>query len=174
MLDASGASVATGRGRRYSAQAVQGQLAGSRLAHAEVNALAGVDPYTDVRDHTLLTTVEPCSLCVGASIQARVGAVVHAGRDPYAGATAMVLDNHQTRLHRPAFAAEEDPNWRDMGAMLLLLFYLDVLPNPRVVAAFRESAPELAERAERRRVRGEVNDAAARAAGWDEVRLVLR
>jgi tRNA(Arg) A34 adenosine deaminase TadA len=173
LVDLDGEVVATGRGRRYSSESADGQLAGSRLAHAEINALVGIDPFTDVRDHTLLSTLEPCSLCVGASIQARVGAVVHAGRDPYGGATSMVLDNHQLRLHRPVFSVEDDPDWRDVGAILLLSFYLDVIPNPRVVAAFREATPELAARAETGSVRASVRDAAADRAEWGQVHALL-
>jgi tRNA(Arg) A34 adenosine deaminase TadA len=106
LLDSDGRRVATGLNRRYSSQPVAGQLSGSRLAHAELNALAGVDPMTDVQDHTLYTTLEPCSLCVGASIQAGVGTVVYATPDPYGGAASMRLDNRQVQLRRPALVAE--------------------------------------------------------------------
>jgi hypothetical protein len=51
-----GERMAIGLNRRYTSEPVVGQLSGSRLAHAELNALAGVDPRTNVRDHTLNTT----------------------------------------------------------------------------------------------------------------------
>lgn len=174
LLDASGRIVATGQGRRYSATSVPGQINASRLAHAEVNALIGIDPTTHIRDHILLSTVEPCSLCVGACIQARVGTVIHAGPDAYAGATSLSLDNYQMRLHRPVFLAEVDPDWREVGALLLVLYYLDVRPNPHVVAAQREALPDLVARAESGPVRTLVRDAAASGAAWSQVRPLLQ
>ncbi|MCK9893010.1 hypothetical protein [Frankia sp. AgB32] len=45
-----------------------GQLAGSRIAHAEVNALAQL-PMGSFADHELYTSVEPCCLCMGAALQ---------------------------------------------------------------------------------------------------------
>lgn len=174
LLNRAGMVVATGQGRRYSTSDADGELSGSRLAHAELNALVGIDPTTHIRDHTLLTTVEPCSMCVGACIQARVGTVVHAGADPYGGATSMALDNHQTRIHRPRFLAEEDPEWRDLGAILVLLFSLDVRPNGHVVAAYRQALPSIADRAEDPRTRSLVGEAATAHAPWAEVREVLR
>ena len=75
-------------------------------AHAEIVALrraaAAVGNYR-ILGCTLYVTLEPCAMCVGALIQARVDRVVFAAADPKAGALGSVFDlntgvlNH--RLH---------------------------------------------------------------------------
>ncbi len=58
-------------------------------AHAEVLALrqaaAAVGNYR-LPGTTLYVTLEPCAMCVGAMIQARVGRLVYGAADPKAGA----------------------------------------------------------------------------------------
>lgn len=68
-------------------------------AHAEILALR--DAAVRVGNYrlpgsTLYVTVEPCTMCAGALIHARVGALVYGAAEPRAGAvcsTAAVLDN---------------------------------------------------------------------------------
>jgi tRNA(adenine34) deaminase len=43
-------------------------------------------------DTTLYVTVEPCSMCIGAIILARVSRVVFGARDPKAGACGSLFD----------------------------------------------------------------------------------
>ncbi len=62
-------------------------------AHAEVLALA--DAATSIgswrlHDCTLYVTLEPCAMCAGAAVNARLGRVVYGARDPKAGA----VDSH--------------------------------------------------------------------------------
>ncbi len=54
-------------------------------------------------DCTLYTTLEPCSMCAGAIILARVGRVVWGAYDPKAGAGGSVLNilNNPKLNHRP-------------------------------------------------------------------------
>ena len=56
------------------------------LAHAEVNALLDFpfDKFSPSRC-TLLTTTEPCPLCVGAVRMSHLGGLVYASRDAWAG-----------------------------------------------------------------------------------------
>ncbi len=82
MVDGSGTVVATGRGRRYEAAGPPDELAGSHVAHAELNALAKLGAHRHYDDHLLLTTLEPCGMCHGAALQATVGGVRYAGSDP--------------------------------------------------------------------------------------------
>jgi tRNA(Arg) A34 adenosine deaminase TadA len=81
VVDAAGVVVASGRSRRGDSEAPANQLFGSRLAHAEVNALAqlGVDQH---RGHELLTTLRPCFLCAAALAMSHVPHVSFAGDDP--------------------------------------------------------------------------------------------
>jgi tRNA(adenine34) deaminase len=91
---------------------------GSRdpTAHAEVNALraAGVrlDNYR-LPGSVLYVTLEPCTMCVGALVHARVAELVFAALEPRAGAvcsTARLLDaghyNHRVSWRQGPLAEE--------------------------------------------------------------------
>lgn len=64
-------------------------------AHAEVIAIraaaAALGTWRLI-DTTLYVTVEPCSMCIGAIILARVSRVVFGARDPKAGACGSLFD----------------------------------------------------------------------------------
>jgi tRNA(adenine34) deaminase len=63
-------------------------------AHAEVLALrAAARTAGNYRlpGATLYVTVEPCAMCVGAALQARVATIVYGCRDPKAGAAGSVF-----------------------------------------------------------------------------------
>lgn len=72
-------------------------------AHAEVIAIraAAVALGTwRLTDTTLYVTVEPCAMCIGAIILARIPRVVFGARDPKAGACGSVLDfTNEPRLN---------------------------------------------------------------------------
>jgi len=78
-------------------------------AHAEVLALreaASVTGGGRVLDAILYVTLEPCAMCAGAIVLARVPRVVYGASDPKAGACGSVLDIlGEPRLnHRPEVA----------------------------------------------------------------------
>lgn len=64
----------------------------SQLAHAELDALlAGGEPlWTRHDEAVLVTTVEPCPMCLGAAVMADVPHVVFACPDANAGVPAML------------------------------------------------------------------------------------
>lgn len=65
------------------------ELSGDPTAHAEVLALRdAADRLGSWRltDCTLVVTLEPCAMCAGAAVNARVTAVVYGADDPKAGA----------------------------------------------------------------------------------------
>ena len=68
-------------------------------AHAEINALrsaaAAMENYR-LTGATLYVTVEPCLMCVGAMIHARVGLVVYGAAEPRSGALVSALRAHET------------------------------------------------------------------------------
>jgi tRNA(adenine34) deaminase len=72
-------------------------------AHAEVIAIraAAVALGTwRLTDTTLYVTVEPCAMCIGAIILARIPRVVFGARDPKAGACGSVFDfTNEPRLN---------------------------------------------------------------------------
>ena len=58
-------------------------------AHAEILALRqAAEKISNYRlpDHVLYVTLEPCVMCVGAMVQARLAKVVYGASDPKAGA----------------------------------------------------------------------------------------
>ncbi|MFB8135125.1 nucleoside deaminase [Streptomyces mirabilis] len=83
LLDGAGRPVATGRNRSQESTAPPGQLAGTAIAHAEINALAQLPAGGRYENHRLYTTLEPCLLCSGAFIHSHVGHVLYAAPDPY-------------------------------------------------------------------------------------------
>jgi tRNA(adenine34) deaminase len=79
-------------------------------AHAEVLALreaAAALGSWRVLDSTLYVTLEPCAMCAGAIVLARVPRVVYATTDPKAGAAGSVMDvlAHPRLNHRPEVVA---------------------------------------------------------------------
>jgi tRNA(adenine34) deaminase len=78
-------------------------------AHAELLALREASRALGswrVLDAVLYVTLEPCTMCAGAIVLARVPRVVYGATDPKAGAAGSVLDIlAQPRLnHRPVVA----------------------------------------------------------------------
>ena len=80
VLDAEGRCIGHGRNRRETAQ--------DPLGHAELIALrqaAWVQGDWRFNDCTLIVTLEPCPMCAGALVQARMGCVIYATPDPKRG-----------------------------------------------------------------------------------------
>jgi len=68
-------------------------------AHAEINALrAAASALNNYRltGVTVYVTVEPCLMCVGAMIHARVGLVVYGASEPRSGALVSATRAHET------------------------------------------------------------------------------
>ena len=96
-----GEVIAAGRNER--------ELREDPTAHAEVLALREAAQALGswrVLDATLYVTLEPCAMCAGAIVLARVPRVVYGASDPKAGAAGSVLDVlGEPRLnHRPEVA----------------------------------------------------------------------
>jgi tRNA(adenine34) deaminase len=70
-------------------------LHGDPTAHAEMVAIrraaAAVGGWR-LTDHTLVVTLEPCTMCAGAAVLARVARLVFGAYDPKAGAVASLWD----------------------------------------------------------------------------------
>ena len=67
-------------------------------AHAEVIALrAAAQSVGNYRltDATMYVTVEPCLMCVGAMVHARIGVVVYGTEEPKAGALTSMTRAHE-------------------------------------------------------------------------------
>jgi tRNA(Arg) A34 adenosine deaminase TadA len=94
-------------------------------AHAEIVALRAAGLALKnyrLEDCTLYATLEPCAMCAGAILHARIARLVYAAPDPKAGACGSVLSvmNHPRLNHKvevvPGLLAEE------CGALLTNFF----------------------------------------------------
>jgi tRNA(adenine34) deaminase len=79
-------------------------------AHAEITALreaASLAQNYRLPESTLYVTLEPCAMCAGAIVHARVKRIVFACTDPRAGAAGSVFDllNSDSLNHRVEVAA---------------------------------------------------------------------
>ncbi len=75
-------------------------------SHAEINALrAAGEALNNYRlvDTTLYVTLEPCMMCVGAMIHARVARVVFAASDPKTGALGGAFNLLEAAHHNHIF-----------------------------------------------------------------------
>ena len=87
VLDAAGRIVAQAHNER--------ELTGDPTAHAEVLALrraAAARGEWRLDGHTLVVTLEPCTMCAGALVLARVERLVIGAWDPKAGAVSSLFD----------------------------------------------------------------------------------
>jgi tRNA(adenine34) deaminase len=71
------------------------EVTGDPTAHAEVLALrdaAAAVGHWRLDDCTLVVTLEPCAMCAGAMVNARLGRLVYGATDPKAGAAGSCYD----------------------------------------------------------------------------------
>ena len=91
--------------------------------HAEVEAIRDAERHDyNVKGATLYVTLEPCTMCCGALVHARVETVIFAAREPRSGAvvsTASLLDNPALN-HRVAW---NEGLLGDESALLLRQFF---------------------------------------------------
>jgi tRNA(adenine34) deaminase len=117
VLDPAGQIVATAANER--------ELTGDPTAHAEVLALrraAERQGEWRLDGHTLVVTLEPCTMCAGALVLSRVSRLVFGAYDPKAGAVASLFDvvrdprlNHRVDVRGGILEAE-------CGALLRAFF----------------------------------------------------
>ncbi len=96
VLDERGHCIGWGTNRRHLQQ--------DPFGHAEMAAMAqAASLLRDWRLNrcTLVVTLEPCPMCAGAAVQARVGQVIYGAGDPKRGALGGCLDlaNHASAHH---------------------------------------------------------------------------
>ena len=85
-------------------------------AHAEIVALreaAAAEGNYRLPGCELYVTLEPCAMCVGAMVHARIGRIVYGTRDPKTGACGSIVDlpaltawNHHGRFEGGVLADE--------------------------------------------------------------------
>ncbi|MGA7688228.1 MAG: tRNA adenosine(34) deaminase TadA [Jiangellales bacterium] len=123
VLDETGHVIGCGRNER--------EAVGDPTAHAEVLALraaASTAGSWRLDGATLVVTLEPCTMCAGAVVLARVQRLVYGADDPKAGAVGSLWDvvrdrrlNHRPQVVRGVLATE--------SADLLSDFFADRRPG---------------------------------------------
>lgn len=115
LLDAAGNLISTGFNRTIADH--------DPTAHAEIVALRTA--AREVQNYrlpgaTLYVTLEPCAMCLGAMLHARLGRIVFAAADPKTGACGSVVNllehaslNHQTTVDSGILADECGQYLRD-------------------------------------------------------------
>jgi tRNA(adenine34) deaminase len=103
-------------GRVVGSGANEREATGDPTAHAEILALraaAAAAGTWRLSAATLFVTLEPCPMCAGAAVNARVGRVVFATPDPKAGATGSLYNlcadprlNHEMPVEAGLLGAE--------------------------------------------------------------------
>ena len=102
-----GAVVGRGRNRREEKQAT--------ASHAEMEAIAQANEHLGtwrLDDCELYVTLEPCPMCAGAIVNARIPAVYYGAKDDKAGCCGSVLNlfeerfNHHPRIYGRVLEAE--------------------------------------------------------------------
>ena len=104
----------------------QVELLKDATAHAEMLAITQAENAVGdwrLTDCTLYVTKEPCPMCAGAVVHARLQRVVFGAPDPKAGAAGSVLDvlaeprfNHRPEVESGLFADESASLLRDFFA----------------------------------------------------------
>ena len=118
LLGPSGATVAAAGNERERAQ--------DPTAHAELLALRRAAETLGswrLTDHTLVVTLEPCTMCAGALVLARVSRLIFGAYDAKAGAVASLWDvvrdprlNHRVEVRGGVLEAECGELLRDFFA----------------------------------------------------------
>lgn len=88
----------------------------STLSHAEITAIKKASKVIDdwrLEECTLYVTLEPCQMCAGAIVQARIKEVVIGAMNPKAGCAGSILNilnmeqfNHQVHITRGVLETE--------------------------------------------------------------------
>lgn len=143
VVDPAGAVVSAARNRQRDATAPERELAGTNLAHAELNVLARL-PRGGYPDHTLLTTLEPCLLCSAALRLCHVGTVEYAAADPiWAGVAKIPELSGQLARHWPARVGPWTGPLGRWAALLPLVTYAEQGASGPVRDGYAAAEPEL-------------------------------
>jgi tRNA(adenine34) deaminase len=144
ITDAAGRIIARGRNRVGEQTGPPGQFFGHKLAHAEMNALLALDwSQQDPTACTLYAAAEPCDHCAGALLVTRIGAVCYGSHDPVGGRADLLMANPSLR---PEPITVRSPEHADLALLLMGLraaYWLRCgAHEARLVAVWREAAPE--------------------------------
>lgn len=157
VTDLTGRVVSAGRNRLADAEAPAGQVFGSSVAHAEINALAGVGFRVHVRELVLTTTLQPCLQCSAAIRMAPIALVRVLGPDPLWDGCDDLTSLAPWVARRPPVPFEWTPGG-EVAAFATLMARCSPFGVPAVDEALREAGEgPLLDLAERLRADGELD-----------------
>ena len=117
-----GAVILDGQGRLLARRYNERELTGDPTSHAELLALRDAAPGFGgwrMLGATVVVTLEPCPMCAGALVAARVARLVYAAPDPKAGACGSLMDlcsdprlNHSVVVESGVMAEEASAQLR--------------------------------------------------------------
>jgi tRNA(Arg) A34 adenosine deaminase TadA len=92
IINASGEIVAVGRNKIYDKSDDYNHVFYHQLGHAELNALLKVSKHEhpDIEKYILLTSFEPCPMCLGAFVMSRIKTLYFATDDLVAGSSNLI------------------------------------------------------------------------------------
>ncbi len=141
-----GRLLARGRNRIYEKSGPPQLLYGHRLAHAEMNALVGLEAQHDQPAPCVLyTTTEPCPLCTGAIRQYGVQEVHYASRDPAGGSIELLSATPFMRRREVRVFGPERPDLEIVIMAMYVEFMLRVRkmdPEWWLLEAWENVVPE--------------------------------
>lgn len=142
VVDPDGEFVARGRNRILEDRAPDGQIAGTRIAHAELNAVAQLRGEDGFREHALYTTLEPCLGCIGAIRMTMIGTVRFAADDPlWSGVNQLLANNLDVVRHWPRVLGPRDDPLATFARLLPLVRTIEHRPESRFLETYRRELP---------------------------------
>lgn len=133
-----GTLVSSGRNRLADTDAPHGQVFGTSLAHAEINALADVRFRAHERELVLTTTLQPCLQCSAAIRMAPIALVRVLGPDPLWDGCDDLTSLTPWIARRPPVPVEQ-PQRDELAAFATLMARCSPLSVPAVEEALREA-----------------------------------
>ena len=118
-------AVVVHRGRVIAARHNERELTGDPTAHAEILAVrdaAAVIGSWRLDECALVVTLEPCPMCAGALVNARLGQLVYGASDPKAGAAGSRFDLVDSPLLNHRVARETGVLADECGRVLVEFF----------------------------------------------------
>ncbi|MCO5143748.1 MAG: tRNA adenosine(34) deaminase TadA [Oligoflexia bacterium] len=100
----------------------------SATAHAEVQAIQSATQSINswnLSGTTMYVTLEPCPMCAGAIVQARIKHLIYGAQDPKGGSISLNLDilNNPRLNHRVSY---EQGSYADQCSHLLTNFFKEI------------------------------------------------
>ncbi len=118
-------AVALFEGRIVGRGANARESANDPTAHAELLAIQAAARALDrwrLTGVTLVATLEPCAMCAGAMVLARIDRLVYGASDPKAGAVGSLMDLSQDPLLNHRFPVERGLLAEEAGELLRTFF----------------------------------------------------